>query len=237
VAERDGVSRLSRDVLLGPGYGWRAMGAWGSQAFQNDSAVNWLNQLRTYGIDMLRRTLTNVGLANELHELDVDAGASAVAAAELVAAAFGFERDRVPPQGRAWLDANQRAFVASDLTLAKRAVQRVLAPNSELSALWHDGGADNPWHADVSALVAFFEHRSRTQINEVLTSTLRSSAPPPRVVGEREKQIIVTFLEARGLRFTAEERRRLATSENLEEILRWLGRAVTATSVAAVFDE
>jgi hypothetical protein len=213
------------------------MGAWGSKAFQNDSAVDWLNQLRAHGIDVLRRTLTSVSLANELHELDADDGASAIAAAELVAAAFGFERDRLPPEGRAWLAANQRVFVPFDLTLAKRAVQRVLAPNSELSALWHDGGADNPWHADVSALISFFEHRSSARPNEALTSTLRSSAPPPRVVGEREKQIIVTFLEARGLRFTAEQRRRLATSENLEEILRWLGRAVTATSVAAVFDE
>jgi hypothetical protein len=213
------------------------MGAWGSKAFQNDSAVDWLNQLRARGIDVLRHTLTRVGQANELHELDVDDGASAIAAAELVAAAFGFGRNRVPPEARAWLDVNQRAFVTTDLPLAKRAVQRVLAPNSELSALWHDGGADNPWHADVNVLLSFFEHHSSTPINELLTSTLRSSAPPPRVVGEREKQIIVTFLEARGLRFTPEQRQRLATSQNLEEILRWLGRAVTATSVAAVFDE
>jgi hypothetical protein len=213
------------------------MGAWGSKAFQNDSAVDWLNQLRAHGIDVLRRTLTSVGRANELHELCADDGASAIAAAEIVAAAFGFGRDRVPPEARAWLDVNQRAFVATDLALAKRAVQRVLAPNSELSALWHDGGADNPWHADVNVLISFFEQRSNTPLSEILTSTLRSSAPPPRVVGEREKQIIVTFLEARGLRFTAAQRQRLATSENLEEILRWLGRAVTATSVAAVFDE
>jgi hypothetical protein len=214
------------------------MGAWGSKAFQNDSAVNWLNQLRARGIDVLRRTLTSVDQTNELHELDVDDGASAIAAAEVVAAAFGFfGRDRLPPEARAWLNANQRAFVATDLTLAKRAVQRVVAPNSELSALWHDGSAHNPWQAEVNALISFFEQRANIQTNGIPTSTLRSSAPPRRVVGEREKQIIVTFLEARGLRFTAEQRQRLATSENLEEILRWLGRAVTASSVAAVFDE
>ena len=233
------MSTLSRDVLPPPSYASRAMGAWGSKAFQNDSAAGWLNQLRARGMDVLRGTLTSVGLTDELHELDVDDGASAIAAAELVAAAFGFfGRDRLPPEARAWLDANQRAFVASDLTLAKRAVQRVVAPNSELSALWHDGSADNPWQTEVNALIAFFEQRSSIhRSNEIPTSTLRSSAPPPRIVGEREKQIIVTFLEARGLRFSAEQRQRLATSENLEEILRWLGRAVTATSVAAVFDE
>ncbi len=212
------------------------MAAWGERAFQNDSALDWLKELLTGGIDVLRRTLTDVALTGELHELDADEGASAIAAAELVAAAFGFGRGRVPQEAHAWLDANQRALNAADLGLAKRAVQRVLAPNSELSALWDDGGGQNAWHADVSALLSFVWQSSNTGNTDALTTTLRSSAPP-RVVGEREKQIIVTFLEARGMRFTPEQRQRLTTSENLEQILRWLGRAVTAASVAEVFDD
>jgi hypothetical protein len=212
------------------------MAAWGERAFQNDSAIAWLKKLRAGGIDVLRRTLTDVAVTNELHELDADQGASAIAAAELVAAAFGFGRGRVPKEAHAWLGANQRAFNASDVGLAKRAVQRVLAPNSELSALWDDGGGKNAWHTDVSALLSFLWQYANTGSPEELTTTLRSSAPP-RVVGEREKQIIVTFLEARGLRFTPEQRQRLTNSENLEQILRWLGRAVTASSVAEVFDD
>jgi hypothetical protein len=224
------------------------MAAWGERAFQNDAALDWLKELRAGGLDVLRRTLTDVALTGELHELDADDGAAAIAAAELVAAAFGFGRGRVPQEAHAWLDANQHAFNAADLRLAKRAVRRVLAPNSELSALWDDGGGQNAWHADVSALLSFVWQYANTAstastanpanpaVAEELTTTLRSSAPP-RFVGEREKQIIVTFLEARGLHFTPEQRQRLTTSENLEQILRWLGRAVTATSVAEVFED
>jgi hypothetical protein len=212
------------------------MAAWGEKAFQNDSALDWLKELRAGGLDVLRRTLTDAALTNELHELDADDGASAIAAAELVAAAFGFGRGRVPQEAHAWLDANQHAFTPADLGLAKRALQRVLAPNSELSALWDDGGGQNAWHADVTALLSFVWECTKSGNTEELTTTLRSSAPP-RFVGEREKQIIVTFLEARGLHFTPEQRQRLTASENLEQILRWLGRAVTATSVAEVFDD
>lgn len=222
------------------------MGAWGEKAFQNDSALDWLNELQAGGIAVLRRTLTDVAHVHELKELDVDDGAGAIAAAELVAAALGLGPERLTPEARTWLDANRSSIVGADLAWARRAVERVLAPNSELSALWDEGGNKNAWHDDVSVLLRFLKQNSRSTSTPApaarpaaagdLATTLRSSTPP-RSVGEREKQIIVTFLEARGLRFTAEQRHRLASSEDLEQILRWLGRAVTAKSVAEVFDD
>ena len=54
--------------------------------------------------------------------------------------------------------------------------------------------------------------------------------------GERDKQVLVTFLRARGLEPTAQQMARIDASQDAEEIRRWLARALDASSVAAVLD-
>ena len=41
-----------------------------------------------------------------------------------------------------------------DLALARRAVDRVVAHNSELAALWADHGPESGWHQQVRALLS-----------------------------------------------------------------------------------
>jgi hypothetical protein len=129
------------------------MGAWGEKAFENDSALDWLADLEDGGVTALRDTLSRVAGTGADDYVEVDDGSAAIAAAEIVAGAFG-ERDRLTEEAIAWLDANRGAVVPGDKLAAKRAVERVLAEGSELRELWDENGPDTEWHADVRALLA-----------------------------------------------------------------------------------
>jgi hypothetical protein len=203
------------------------MGAWGEKAFENDSALDWLNDLETEGVDALRDVLERVADTDEEDYLDLDDGAPAIAAAEIVAAARGRGRDRLTKPVIAWLDANANDLVEEDLLLAARAVERVVAGNSELRELWEDGGSDSPWHADVRTLL--------TRVG----STARIGAPQRAFekAAETEKQALLTFLHARGLVPTEEQLARIAASENAAEVRKWLARALLAPSVETVLDD
>ena len=212
------------------------MGAWGEKAFQNDSALDWLAEFEAGGVATLRDTLLMVAETNENDELDVDDGTSAIAAAEIVAAALGRGRDRVPIAVNAWLDRNQGCLVAEDMIIAKRAVDRVLAAGSELRALWDEDGPDNAWHGDVCVLLSRLMGDSGSAgPNPPTTNTRRATSRAP--TGERDKQVIVTFLRARGLNPTAAELARIEASPDISEIRRWLARVVDATSVASMLDD
>jgi hypothetical protein len=56
----------------------------------------------------------------------MDDGMAAIAAAEIVAAAFAQRRDRVPEEVSAWLDAHQESLTGDDQVLARAGVERVL---------------------------------------------------------------------------------------------------------------
>jgi len=211
------------------------MGAWGEKAFQNESALDWLAEFEAGGVATLRNTLRTVAETDEHDDLDVDDGTSAIAGAEIVAAALGRGRDRVPIAVSAWLDRNHGCLVAEDLGLAKRAVERALAARSELRALWDDDGPDNAWHKDVGVLLSrLLGDAGAEGSNPPTTNTRSETSRAP--TGERDKQVIVTFLRARGLNPTAKELARIQASHDISEIRRWLARAIDATSVASVLN-
>ena len=203
------------------------MGAWGEKAFENDSAIDWLNDLESEGVDALRDVLERVADTDDEEYLDVDDGAPAIAAAEIVSAARGRGRDRLTKPVIAWLDANADDLTSEDLDLAARAVERVVAANSELRDLWEEGGSDSPWHADVRTLL------------ERLGSTATIGGETQRAyeqAEETERQALLAFLLARGLQPTEEQLTRIAASESAAEVRGWLARALLAPSVEAVLD-
>lgn len=171
----------------------RAMGSWGEKAFQNDAALDWLAELEGAGVARLRQALSQVANTAEGDYIDVDDGAAAIAAAEIVAAALGHGRDRVTLKVCVWLDSNQTGVVADDSVLANRAVRRVLAPSSELPSLWDEGG-ENGWRLDVQELLRRLGGDSVGAQQSPKTDKVRRF---PARVGEREKQAIFTFLQAR----------------------------------------
>lgn len=212
------------------------MGAWGEKAFENDSALDWIAELEGAGVDLLRSTLSGVAETDDRDFVDVDDGSAAIAAAEIVAAALGRGGDRLTTAARAWLDQNPNAIVSNDCGLARSAVERVLGPGSELRELWDENGADNPWLADVGSLVRRLDEGSYTAPSGTKQQP-RLRAVTRRPVGEREKQVLVTFLNARGLNPTTEQLARIENSTDIEELRRWVSRATSAPSVEALLDD
>ncbi|HVY30404.1 MAG TPA: DUF4259 domain-containing protein [Polyangiaceae bacterium] len=129
------------------------MGAWGEGSLQNDAALDWVMELKAEGVAAVREALSTVASYSLDDYLDVDDGNRAIAAAEVVAAAFG-PHDRVKLPFAAWLKAHGKALTEDDKQLACKAVQRVLAKNSELRGLWDDYGDDSPWHQGVDDLLS-----------------------------------------------------------------------------------
>jgi hypothetical protein len=128
------------------------MGAWGHESFANDAALDWLGDLTDSGPELISETLDRVANAPDDAYLEVDDCSSALAAAELVAAARGKGLDRLTDNGREWLEANQSAAQLVDPTVARRAVTRVLE-GSELRELWDEGEQSSEWQADVKELL------------------------------------------------------------------------------------
>ena len=109
------------------------MGAWGEGPFENDSALDWLSAAADSG----RAIEQAFDATHDADYLDVDDGSAAVAAAAVVAAAVDGDASSLPEKARV-LAGN----VVADGKLRVRAVKaldRVLAPASELAELWDDG--------------------------------------------------------------------------------------------------
>ena len=212
------------------------MGAWGEKAFENDSALDWLAEFERQGVSRLRSTLLAVAEAEEGEYLDMDDGAGGIAAAEIVAAALGRGRDRVPKRVVAWLDANAGAIHSEDLALARHAVERVVAPNSELRGLWDGNGADTTWDDAMRVLLT----RLGGDPAAALKRAEKERGKPRRASAkedERSKTVVLTFLRARGLEPSEAEKARIQASNDAEEIATWLARVVDAVSVADMLGE
>lgn len=112
------------------------MGAWGEGIFENDSAMDWL---ATAGGDP-RAIDAAFDATIDAEYLDVDAGSAAIAAAAIVAAAVGGDRSELPEDAQQIL-----VTVVADAKLCARAsaaIERVLAPKSELRELWTESKKD-----------------------------------------------------------------------------------------------
>ncbi len=203
------------------------MGAWGDKPFENDAALDWLGELEEHGVEAIRETLSGVAETDGAEYLDVDDGSAAIAAAEIVAAALDGGRAALPKRAVAWLRSSASEIKSSDRERARRAVERVLAPESELRGLWDDAGSESGWHASVGELL----ERLGGDASSIAPSGERGDAQED---AERLKAVLFTFLKARGLEPTPAQRARILASEDLAELERWVGRAASAPNVDAV---
>jgi phage shock protein A len=114
------------------------MGASGFQAFENDDALDWLEELEAGGAVVVRQGLAAVADGY----VDAPEGSVAVAAAEITAAAQGNPHGDLPEEVATWVTAHGSALTAEDAQLALEAVERVAREESELAELWDE--ADEP---------------------------------------------------------------------------------------------
>ena len=124
------------------------MGAWGAGPFDNDDALDWLATLSASRDFAAGRQALNV--AGEDY-LEAPEGSTALAAAEVVAAALGHPAASLPDEVTAWVNSNASVVAPGDVAIALAAVERVRAGDSELRELWADAAGDE-WLDGVQAL-------------------------------------------------------------------------------------
>ena len=125
------------------------MGAWGTGAFDNDDASDWVYELEKDGLAAVESALT---AAHGPGGLEVPTDVNAIAAGEVVAAAVG------RPVADLREDILELAIgLASSVTpghvsRARTAVERVVA-GSEIAELWGESEDEDEWRGMVQDLI------------------------------------------------------------------------------------
>lgn len=130
------------------------MGAWSHTPFGNDTAGDWAYELAdaegTSAIEAaLDRVLDTVGDYLEAPEAE-----EAVAAVEVLARLLGqgTEPGEPPEAVTAWMAKHPTPPTPALRDKARRAIQRILAEESELANLWDEGGSGNEWRDNMATL-------------------------------------------------------------------------------------
>lgn len=129
------------------------MGAWGIGSFDNDHASDWLLDL-IEGEDLAPMRAAIAQVLAEDDYLDSDLAVEALAAIEVLAATLGRPTAAIQDETefQAWLAELQLQGDPSLVPEALRALERILAPESELRELWEETEDYEDWCADVARL-------------------------------------------------------------------------------------
>lgn len=130
------------------------MGAWGPGTFDNDTPCDWGYELETCeDLSLVRETLRKAAESGD-EFLDSDEGWEALAACEVVARLKGNwgERNAYSESIDAWVEAHPQAVPEDVVKLSLAAIDRVLAPESELPELWADSDSEREWRDAVEDL-------------------------------------------------------------------------------------
>lgn len=131
------------------------MGTWDKGSFDNDSALDWLHHLNDTTDDSALYSVFNTVTENNAY-IDADDGASAIAAAEIVAAWNGYSNPDLPASAIEWLNNKPAINFCEIKKLATQAVLLVRnSTNSELRELWTEGGTEfaSEWYAVIDDLI------------------------------------------------------------------------------------
>ncbi|WP_343731317.1 DUF4259 domain-containing protein [Duganella sp.] len=131
------------------------MGTWAVDAFGNDYAQDWAEDLHeTSNLDAVEDTLNTV--LDSSAGLEAPFAAEALVALEVLARLQGKGGSRTEDSAAVdeWVDARKaKARPRADLAeKAARAIERILSPDSELRQLWEDSEHYTAWRAAVEDL-------------------------------------------------------------------------------------
>ena len=134
------------------------MGTWALDAFGNDYAMDWAQDLHEYKtLELVETTLDNV-IDSQEAELEAPFAAEALAALEVIARLQGQpgegEDDPATAEVDEWVAACKKKVTPPLLEKARLAFERITAESSELRQLWQDSEHFADWQADVAALRA-----------------------------------------------------------------------------------
>jgi len=129
------------------------MGAWGFGSFDNDDAADFLADVTESGdLSLIREVLDNVLTSTEY--VEAPDASQAIAAAEILAFAMGRPTPAAQQEQALvqWISRLRPSVEPALVTLARDALVRILAPNSELRELWEEADGLSDWRATVVEL-------------------------------------------------------------------------------------
>ena len=130
------------------------MGTWALDAFGNDYAMDWAQDLQEYKtLELVETTLDNVIDSTE-EELEAPFAAEALAALEVIARLAGRpgEPDPATEEVDEWVAACKKKITPLLLDKARLAFERIVSGSSELHQLWQESEHHEDWLAEVAAL-------------------------------------------------------------------------------------
>lgn len=130
------------------------MGAWGTNSFDNDTANDWAYGLEDADdLSPVHKAIAAVLKTGPAY-LDSDEACEAIAACEVIARLKGHwgKRDAYTDKVDNWVQAHSIEPPDALVRQALQAVDRILAPRSELLELWDENGVNEEWHAAMADL-------------------------------------------------------------------------------------
>ena len=131
------------------------MGAWAEDTFGNDSSCDWIGTfLDDPGLQAVKSAIETVVETDDY--LDSDEACDCLAACEVIARLQGKWglRNSYSEDLDKWVDSNPTGVPDDLKALADSAIERILAPDSELPELWDDGARNDEWHNAIDDLRA-----------------------------------------------------------------------------------
>ena len=130
------------------------MGAWGHGSFDNDDAMDWLQEFEDEGPGAVEVAFEAITSLSDGDYLEAPEASAALAAAELVAAARDGDSSSLPDTVAQALAKHQAALADDDLLdSARKAVARVFK-SSELKELWQDSSDSQAWQDGLRNLLS-----------------------------------------------------------------------------------
>ena len=130
------------------------MATWAIDAFGNDYARDWAQDLQEYKtLELVETTLDNVIDSTE-EELEAPFAAEALAALDVIARLQGRPGASDPATAEVdeWVAACKKKITPQLLEKARLAFERIGSESSELRQLWQDSEHGEEWQAEVAAL-------------------------------------------------------------------------------------
>ena len=129
------------------------MGAWGSGPFDNDDAMDWVWELEgATGDARLVAAFEAVVEAGVGESFDVTEGATAIAAASVLAGALDGTTDGLPEEAVAYLERWVADPEPELISLAIAAVDRTSGAGSEVADLWDESEDATTWRGSIAQL-------------------------------------------------------------------------------------
>jgi hypothetical protein len=130
------------------------MGAWGHGSFENDDAMDWLQEFEEGAAGAVESAFEAVTSLSDGDYLEAPEASIALAAAELVAAARDGDTSGLPDAVGPVLAKHQASLTEDEmLDSARKAVARVYK-ESELKELWQDSADFQGWQDGLRNLLS-----------------------------------------------------------------------------------